>query len=131
MSFRFTHMLAFATIAVTTALAGPVPITPGQLSPPALNVVATVSGPDAYLVCPGDVNGCGGAFSEQIGPINNATIWCVDSQLEVTDGESYTAYIESLNNTAANFDNGNIVRYGGINASGGGAGQWSYDMSGY
>jgi hypothetical protein len=130
MKYQFACFLTLVTLSMTSLYAGGVPITGAQLGYES-NVVATVSGPDAYLICPADVNGCGGAFSEQIGPIN-ATIWCVDSQLDVTNGETYNAYVESLNAPVAAFDDviDDYVRYGAINTVGG-AGGWSYSLSGY
>jgi len=130
MKYQFACFLTVVALSVTSLYAGGVPITPAQLGYQP-NVVATVSGPNAYLICPGDVNGCGGAFSEQIGGIH-ATIWCVDSQLDVTNGKTYNAYVESLNAPVAAFDgvSDNYVRYGGINTLGG-PGGWSYNLSGY
>jgi hypothetical protein len=72
------------------------------------------------------VNGCGGAFTERIGGIN-ATIWCVDSQLSVSWGDTYPAFIEDLNGTPAAFD-AQHVHYAGVTTTG--LGGWSYSLSG-
>jgi hypothetical protein len=111
-------------------LAGPVPITPAQLGPNtgANDVVFGPSGQPEYMVCPADVTGCGGAFTERIGGIN-ATIWCVDSQLESHWGDSYPAYIEGLNGTPGPFD-ASHVHYAGVTTYTGGAGGWSYSLAG-
>ena len=97
--------------------AAPVAITPSQLG---VQSVKATGFPNE--ICPAGVNGCGGAFTENIGGgsskvVLNATIWCVDSQLDVTNDESYTASIVSLNTPAASFDNKNTVRYGDVKGS--------------
>lgn len=123
---RILTLLAFAALALIGGCAlqaAPVPITPNQFG--IQNVQAT-SFP--YLICPGDVNGCGGSFTENIGTganqVSNANIWCVDSQLDVTRNESYTASIVSLKTPAASFDNGNLVRYGNVTT-------WTNSLGGY
>jgi len=119
----FGLVLAFT---ITGLYAGPVPITTAQLgyqNP----VQFGPSGQPEYMICPGDVNGCGGAFIENIGGIN-ANIWCVDSQLDASFGGSYPAYIEDLNGANGLFDP-NHVHYDGITTVGGTG--WSYALSGY
>ena len=117
--------LLASTLAVTS-YAGPVPITSAQLG----NQNPVVFGPSGqaeYLICPTDVpEGCGGAFTENIGGIN-ATVWCVDSQLSVNWGSTYSAYIEDLNGANGLFD-ANHVHYEGVTTTG--AGGWSYGLSG-
>lgn len=119
-------MLAVLAVATSAAFAASVPITPSQEG---LQNVQATGFPNE--ICPADVAslGCGGAFQETIGSVNNATIWCVDSQLDVTQSESYIANVESLATPAATFDNSNTVRYGGIDSSG--SGGWIYSLSGY
>lgn len=118
-------------VAATCLSAAPVAITPSQLG--VQNVTATGF---PYLICPTDVAslGCGGAFTANIGTINNATIWCVDSQLDVTQGENYTAYVERIQPPSPNpnFNDGNNVRYGSITSSNiNTTPHWLYDLSTY
>jgi len=126
MKSRFAYLIAFTALTLTSLCAGPVPITPAQLgyNP---SVTFGPSGQPEYLVCPADVSGgCGGAFTENIGGIN-ATIWCVDSQLDVHWGDTYPAYIEDLNGTPGPFD-ANHVHYDGVTTAG--PGGWSYSLPG-
>lgn len=127
--------LVVSALAISALYAGPTPITPSQLGYNS-NVTFGPSGQPQYLICPSDVTGgCGGAFTENIGGtmpgINgiNATIWCVDSQESVTWGQTYSAYIEDLNNSNGLFD-ANHVHYDGVTSVGSPAG-WVYDLSGY
>lgn len=118
-------------LVVTSLSAAPVAITPGQLG--IQNVTATGF---PNLICPADVAslGCGGAFTANIGTINNATIWCVDSQLDVSQGQNYTAYIERIQPPSPNpnFNDGNNVRYGSIATSNtSSTPHWVFDLSGY
>jgi len=121
-------MVAFG-LAITSVQGGPVPITPAQMgnqNP----VVFGPSGQPEYMICPTDVpDGCGGAFTENIGGIN-ATIWCVDSQLNASWGNTYSAYVEDLSGANGLFD-ANHVHYDGVTTFTGGAGGWSYDLAGY
>jgi hypothetical protein len=128
MKSRFVYLVAFTALTLASLCAGPVPITPSQLgyNP---SVTFGPSGQPEYLICPADVSGgCGGAFTENIGGIN-ATIWCVDSQLDVHFGDTYPAYIEDLNGTPAPFDT-NHVHYMNVTTYTGGAGGWSYCLAG-
>jgi hypothetical protein len=128
MKFLIAFMLV-AGVAITSLYAGPVPITPAQLGYQT-PVVFGPSGQPEYLICPADVpDGCGGAFTENIGGIN-ATVWCIDSQLNVSYGNTYSAYIEGLNGANGLFD-ANHVHYAGVTTFTGGAGGWSYDLAGY
>jgi hypothetical protein len=128
MKSRFAYLIALTALTLASLCAGPVPITPAQLGPNigANDVVFGPSGQPEYLVCPTDVSGCGGAFTERIGGIN-ATIWCVDSQLSANWGDTYPAYIEDLNGTPGPFD-ANHVHYAGVTTAG--PGGWSYSLSG-
>jgi len=128
MKSRFLYLIVFTALNLAPLCAGPVPITPAQLGPHigANDVVVGPSGQPEYLICPADVKGCGGAFTERISGIN-ATIWCVDSQLSVSWGDTYPAFIEDLNGTPAPFD-ANHVHYGGVTTVG--PGGWSYGLSG-
>jgi hypothetical protein len=129
--FLVRGMFALLVAGASGAYAADVPITPSQEG--FQNVEATGF---PNLICPADVAslGCGGAFQENIASglnqVQNATIWCVDSQLDVTQSESYVANVQSLATTpASTFDQTNTVRYGGITSSG--SGGWIYSLSGY
>jgi hypothetical protein len=69
-----------------------------------------------YLICPPGI-GCGGAFRADITgassglTVHDATVWCVDAQLDVNVGSSYYANIVSLTNTAA-LNDPTLTRYG-------------------
>jgi hypothetical protein len=130
MKSRFKYLIAFTALTLASLCAGPVPITPAQLGPNtgANDVVFGPSGQPEYLICPADVNGCGGAFTERIGGIN-ATIWCVDSQLGAHWGDTYPAYIEDLNGTPGPFDKDH-VHYMNVTTFTGGLGGWSYSLGG-
>lgn len=127
MKFSFVCLLALGASALTSLYGGPVPITPAQLGYNS-SVTFGPSGQPEYLVCPADVNGCGGAFTENIGGIN-ATIWCVDSQLMINWNTTYSAYIEDLNGAPGPFD-ANHVHYDGI-TSHTSSPNWLYDLTGY
>src|SRR5690349_2801914 len=53
----------------------------------------------------------GGAFQAFIGPAPGfqTTLWCVDSQELVNNGDTYNAWIEPL--SGSNMNNGNLVRF--------------------
>ena len=133
MKVRLALLIALLALPMTFLYAGPVPITSAQLGAnvgPANAVTFGPAGQPEYLICPTDVaDGCGGAFTESIGGIN-ATIWCVDSQLQINWNNTYSAYIEDMNGTPGPFDKYH-VHYEGVTTFTGGAGGWSYDLSGY
>ncbi len=122
------HTLFASIILSVSATAAPTPITPAQLGPS--HVTFSASGdlssnpsPGAfgyafpYLICPPEVGGCGGAFRADVTGagsglvVHDATVWCVDAQLDVNVGSSYNANIVKLSNTAALNDPA-LTRYG-------------------
>jgi hypothetical protein len=119
-------LVMILAVGTSVAYAAPVPITINQFG---FQHVQVTGFPNK--VCPADVAslGCGGAFQENIGSVANATIWCVDSQLDASQNQSYIANVVSLATPAASFDQANNVRYGGISTSG--SPGWLYDLSSY
>ena len=124
------NLVVFASLILSvSASAAPTPITPAQVGPATVTFSSNSSTAFPYLVCPGvtGINGCGGAFradikSNAVGAptIKDATVWCVDSQLDVSAGSSYYANIVSLSNTSA-LDDPTFTRYG---TNGSPATQW-------
>ncbi len=78
--------------------------------------------PSANLICV--QAGCGGAFQATVtsGPaiappsVTLTTVWCVDYQLDVTYGSTYTANITALNDINSSTDAG--IRYGTLDSVG-------------
>jgi hypothetical protein len=138
------NLVVFASMVLSVAAtAAPTPITASQLGASTVTFSTSTdlsSNPSPghfgyafpYLVCPAEVAGCGGAFRADIKgaasgiTIHDATVWCVDSQLDVTVGSSYSADIVSLSNTAA-LDDPSFTRYG----TNGLSPQWVNSIAGY
>jgi len=122
------QVLFASSILSVSATGAPTPITPAQLGPS--HVAFSPSGdlssnpsPGAfgyafpYLICPPGIGGCGGAFRADVTgaasglTVRDATLWCVDAQLDVNVGSSYDANIVLASNTAALNDPA-FTRYG-------------------
>src|SRR5437867_7605239 len=125
---RLVQVLFASIVLSVSVTAAPTPITPAQLGPS--HVTFSASGdlssnpsPGAfgyafpYLICPPGIGGCGGAFRADVTSagsglaVHDATLWCVDAQLDVNVGSSYDANIVRLSNTAA-LDEPAFTRYG-------------------
>src|SRR5260370_22695355 len=121
-------LLLTLIILSVTATAAPTPITSAQLGASHVTFSSSTSltsNPSPghfgyafpYLICPQEIGGCGGAFRADVTgaasglTVRDATLWCVDAQLDVNVGSSYDANIVLASNTAALNDPA-FTRYG-------------------
>lgn len=100
------------------------PTTPLPQSYSSPEYIYNFSYPSQNLICPAGADGCGGAFQVNISNSPNGpsatntrtTVWCVDYQLNVTNGSEYTTDIQNLANITTPTDLN--VRYGNLTGLG-------------